>query len=430
MADEGAPPRRGGEESRQLRARLEAAEARIEAQADDLAATKARVAAAEENVQALQDKVSGLDDLEETVKSQGLRLTALHETQQAMGARFDKRFEAAEGALARVEGRVGSVEGAASRLEGRVDKLKEELLVPAHNVTLPADLQAEGEAGGSEDDVAKLTHLLGVFGCGAAAAVEPGAKMLEHAEAIDGKASIDLKCKVSYDDVDVQVEGRYAEILKYLQSTLRATEADDDDVRREAEELRLALNEMRMTKADRGDLAQLRAQVATQVDDAMGATEIEELRRDLDARPRRAELFELLTNKVSFSDLQRSIAKLEQRAPPPPAAAPPRDDDDASTLKTADTADKKARAQAARQTKVLAGFAVGAAPLGTLAPLEHVPDGGHDASRPLYVCDPAADGRAPAPSPGAAAPRRTASDRGLSPEPQAPPVASYYQRAP
>ena len=146
-----------------LRARLEAAEARIEAQADDLAATKARVAAAEENVSALQDKVSGLDDLEETVKSQGLRLTALHETQQAMGARFDKRFEAAEGALARVEGRVGSVEGAASRLEGRVDKLKEELLVPAHNVTLPADLQAEGEAGGSEDDVAKLTHLLGVF---------------------------------------------------------------------------------------------------------------------------------------------------------------------------------------------------------------------------------------------------------------------------
>ena len=105
-------------------------------------------------------------------------------------------------------------------------------------------------------------------------------------------------------------------------------------------ELRLALNEMRMTKADRGDLAQLRAQVATQVDDAMGATEIEDLRRDLDARPRRAELFELLTNKVSFSDLQRSIAKLEQRAPPPPAAAPPRDDDDASTLKTADASDR------------------------------------------------------------------------------------------
>ena len=154
-----------------------------------------------------------------------------------------------------------------------------------------------------------------------------------------------LKCKVSYDDVDVQVEGRYAEILKYLQSTLRATEADDDDVRREAAELRLALNEMRMTKADRGDLAQLRAQVATQVDDAMGATEIEDLRRDLDARPRRAELFELLTNKVSFSDLQRSIAKLEQRAPPPPAAAPPRDDDDASTLKTADASDRSTRAR-------------------------------------------------------------------------------------
>ena len=185
------------EESRQLRARLEAAEARIEAQADDLAATKARVAAAEENVSALQDKVSGLDDLEETVKSQGLRLTALHETQQAMGTRFDKRFEAAEGALARVEGRVGSVEGAASRLEGRVDKLKEELLVPAHNVTLPADLQAEGEAGGSEDDVAKLTHLLGVFRDSLEAheaAVERQRKMLEeHAEAIDGKASIDVE---------------------------------------------------------------------------------------------------------------------------------------------------------------------------------------------------------------------------------------------
>ena len=282
-----------------------------------------------------------------------------------------------------------------------------------------------------------------------------------------------LKCKVSYDDVDVQVEGRYAEILKYLQSTLRATEADDDDVRREAAELRLALNEMRMTKADRGDLAQLRAQVATQVDDAMGATEIEDLRRDLDARPRRAELFELLTNKVSFSDLQRSIAKLEQRAPPPPAAAPPRDDDDASTLKTADASDRSTRARkhaqqvlrvprgpedaaatargygdfkrpgsapldtlppraclsceaplvnaAAKlkyQTKVLgAGFAVGAAPLGTLAPLEHVPDGGHDASRPLYVSAIPPPTVVPAPGAPSHAPlphaSRTLSDRGL-----------------
>ena len=50
-----------------------------------------------------------------------------------------------------------------------------------------------------------------------------------------------LKCKVSYDDVDVQVEGRYAEILKYLQSTLRATEADDDDVRLRRAQRRLCL---------------------------------------------------------------------------------------------------------------------------------------------------------------------------------------------
>ena len=118
---------------------------------------------------------------------------------------------------------------------------------------------------------------------------------------------VQLKYKVSYEDVDVKVEARFGEILVYLQSALHATEADDDDVRRETSQLRRGLDEMRTIKADRGDLAQIRSQIASQVDDIMSANEIKNFKHELDTRPKRAEILDLLAKKTSFWDLKQSL---------------------------------------------------------------------------------------------------------------------------
>ena len=268
---------------------------------------------------------------------------------------------------------LGTVEEVVSHLQARVAKLKENLLVPAQNVTLPTELQAD-LTGNVDDRGSQLTHLLASFRDQLEiheADVERQRKMLQdHTIAISGKASIEienivhshslhlegvqakidanaechlpsmlaaideaekqlvdilnqLKYKVSYEDVDVKVEARFGEILVYLQSALHATEADDDDVRRETSQLRRGLDEMRTIKADRGDLAQIRSQIASQVDDIMSANEIKNFKHELDTRPKRAEILDLLAKKTSFWDLKQSLdaalGDRMQKATPPTA---------------------------------------------------------------------------------------------------------------
>jgi len=349
------------EESRQLRAFLRRARQTIELQSAGLNEIGGRLSTAERTIETLKGQISGLDDLEKMISNHNVQISTLREKANAMDMRSSRRFEANEQSLSTVEFRLGTAEVIASRLEGRIDRLKEELLLPAHNVTLPADLHAEAnlteETMVTEDQRSHLTHLLGVFRDQLEtheATVENHNKQLaEHTEAIKGKAKVaiekavwchasrldtlqekmdadsecdiptmladlrgaemqlkiilgQLKSKVTYDDLSSNIEARYAEILAYLQSTLQATEGDDGDLRQETKILRHALNEMRMTKADRGDLAQLRAQIASHDSSAKEAAEIEAIKDELELRPKRSDVCKMLSSKVSFADLKLS----------------------------------------------------------------------------------------------------------------------------
>ena len=123
-----------------------------------------------------------------------------------------------------------------------------------------------------------------------------------------------LQHKVSYDDVDVKIEERYMEILLYLQQVLKATEGDDEDVRKETSDLRTALSEMRANKADRGDMVQLRAQLASQLGDATRGLSAEQVQAELLERPRRAEVFTLLRDKASYAEVKHIANQAAHRA--------------------------------------------------------------------------------------------------------------------
>ena len=345
-------------EMRQLREFLAAAEQSIRKQSEELAGTRHQLIDAKHQTSLLQDRLSTLKNLEHKVCSQDGQIITLQKLANDMDARFTRHFEGTQTSLSKVDIRLGTVEEAVSHLQARVAKLKENLLVPAQNVTLPTELQA-GLSENIDDRGSQLTHLLVSFRDQLEiheADVECQRKMLQdHAIAISSKASIEiettvsshslqlegvqakidadaechlpsmlaaineaekqlidilnqLKYKVSYEDVDVKVEARFVEILVYLQSALHATETDDDDVRRETSQLQRALNEMRMTKADRGDLAQILSQIASQeVDDTMSANEIMNFKHELDTRPKRAEMLDLLAKKTSFWDLEQSL---------------------------------------------------------------------------------------------------------------------------
>ena len=326
-------------EMKQLREFLAAVERSTRKQSEELAGTRQQLIDNRDQISVLQGRLSTFKDLEDKVCSQDGQITALQKLANDMDARFTRRFEGTQTFLSKVDMRLGTVEEVVSHLQARVAKLKENLLVPAQNVTLPTELQAD-LTGNVDDRGSQLTHLLASFRDQLEiheADVERQRKMLQdHAIAISGKASIEienivhshslhlegvqakidanaechlpsmlaaideaekqlvdilnqLKYKVSYEDVDVKVEARFGEILVYLQSALHATEADDDDVRRETSQLRRGLDEMRTIKADRGDLAQIRSQIASQVDDIMSANEIKNFKHELDTRPKRAE---------------------------------------------------------------------------------------------------------------------------------------------
>ncbi len=344
-------------EMKQLREFLAAVERSTRKQSEELAGTRQQLIDNRDQISVLQGRLSTFKDLEDKVCSQDGQITALQKLANDMDARFTRRFEGTQTFLSKVDMRLGTVEEVVSHLQARVAKLKENLLVPAQNVTLPTELQAD-LTGNVDDRGSQLTHLLASFRDQLEiheADVERQRKMLQdHAIAISGKASIEienivhshslhlegvqakidanaechlpsmlaaideaekqlvdilnqLKYKVSYEDVDVKVEARFGEILVYLQSALHATEADDDDVRRETSQLRRGLDEMRTIKADRGDLAQIRSQIASQVDDIMSANEIKNFKHELDTRPKRAEILDLLAKKTSFWDLKQSL---------------------------------------------------------------------------------------------------------------------------
>ena len=344
-------------EMRQLREFLAAVERSTRKQSEELAGTRQQLIDNRDQISVLQGRLSTFKDLEDKVCSQDGQITALQKLANDMDARFARRFEETQTFLSKVDMRLGTVEEVVSHLQARVAQLKENLLIPAQNVTLPTELQAD-LTGNVDDRGSQLTHLLASFRDQLEiheADVERQRKMLQdHAIAISGKASIEienivhshslhlegvqakidanaechlpsmlaaideaekqlvdilnqLKYKVSYEDVDVKVEARFGEILVYLQSALHATEADDDDVRRETSQLRRGLDEMRTIKADRGDLAQIRSQIASQVDDIMSANEIKNFKHELDIRPKRAEILDLLAKKTSFWDLKQSL---------------------------------------------------------------------------------------------------------------------------
>lgn len=350
------------DESGLLRAFLEEARHAIERQSVELIKANGRLDVTEKTIEALQEKVSCLSFLEKTISNHNVQISTLQETASAMDLRSSKRFEAHEQSLSTVKMRMNTTEVTASRLEGRIDRLKEELLLPAYNVTLPTDLHAEARftegAVATEDQKSHLTHLLGAFRDQLEtheAAVEHHDKKLDdHTAAIRLKAKIDieeticshtsqldllqkkmeadsdcdipsmladlreaemqlrnileqLNSKVTYDDLSSNIESKYAEILAYLQSALRATEDDDGDLRQETKILRHALNEIRMTKADKGDLAQLRAQIASHKSRDSNTAEIAVIKEELELRPKHSEICKLLSNKVSFADLKTSL---------------------------------------------------------------------------------------------------------------------------
>jgi len=347
------------DELKLLKTSSKKAEQLLVTQGAGLCDVDSRLRVMENTIQALQGKLSGLGELEGMVSRQGEQIVALQEVVDGIQLQSSERFEANKQILLTVETRLRNAETMTSRLETRVDRLKEELFLPACNITLPLELHAQRFVGDSPHDkkVHLLTHLLGTFQDQLEShetSVEfHNARIDEHAIAIAGKAKIDLEeivrahsalldrvqakinadadcdipgmladlkqaeeqiksildrlqCKVSYDDLDSGIEKRYVEILSYLQSSLHVTEVDEKDLRRETNALQNALNEVRMSKADRGDLAQLRSQVASQESKALEAIEINALAEELELRPKRSEVHKLLASKVSFADLQKS----------------------------------------------------------------------------------------------------------------------------
>lgn len=345
-------------ESNLLRESFEAAEQKFKQQYKEIAEVKQRLIDAENNIAILKDKMLVLNNVQDMVSGQSCQIVELQKSTDALNSRFSSRMKSNEHLLSQVEVRLRIVEETTSRLENRVDRLKEELLIPAKNVILPLELQAGADdltGGGTfqlsnlltsfqdklENQEATLNlqrHMLQESAevIAGKAPVHLEDTVRKHASHLDSlQASIDadadcnlpcmlaslreaetdiinilkrLKCKVSYDDVDVKIEARFSEILLYLQTTLHTTEDDDDHVRRETSELRRGLNEMRMTKADRGDLAQLTAQIGSRSDDMSFKVELEE-------RPKRTEILHLLTTKVSFADLNRSLRNLDLPKP-------------------------------------------------------------------------------------------------------------------
>ena len=250
-------------EMRQLREFLAAVERSTRKQSEELAGTRQQLIDNRDQISVLQGRLSTFKDLEDKVCSQDGQITALQKLANDMDARFTRRFEGTQTFLSKVDMRLGTVEEVVSHLQARVAKLKENLLVPAQNVTLPTELQAD-LTGNVDDRGSQLTHLLASFRDQLEiheADVERQRKMLQdHAIAISGKASIEienivhshslhlegvqakidanaechlpsmlaaideaekqlvdilnqLKYKVSYEDVDVKVEARFGEIL-------------------------------------------------------------------------------------------------------------------------------------------------------------------------------------------------------------------------
>mmetsp|Transcript_6680 Transcript_6680/g.21027 ORF Transcript_6680/g.21027 Transcript_6680/m.21027 type:complete len:514 (+) Transcript_6680:41-1582(+) len=335
------------------------AEENIVRQSEELGEVKSQLKDAQDRITALMEKTSILKDLECKVSEQNAQIATLRQLMISMDSRFTKHLEHNELHRSNVEIRLGSMEESTVHLEASMGRLKDELLLPAQNVILPEELQII-ESGASDSQYSQLTHLLASFRDKLEiqeVALEHQRKILQsHATAIDGKASIELenamrlhasrlanvqakvdadaqcdlpsmlatlkeaetqlakvlgqlKCKVSYEDVDVKIESRFNEILEYLQSTLHTTENDDDDIRRETNQLRCVINEVRIAKADRGDLAQLRCQMASQAVNPSAHDDFEHIRKELNDRPKRDEIFQLLSSKVSILDLKRSLAE-------------------------------------------------------------------------------------------------------------------------
>lgn len=71
--------------------------------------------------------------------------------------------------------------------------------------------------------------------------------------------------KVSTVEVDMRIEGKYEEIIDHLQKALRATESDEDDFKKCADELKTSVEGLRKSKADKKDMSDLKTLIMTQL---------------------------------------------------------------------------------------------------------------------------------------------------------------------
>merc|ERR1712199_71755 len=120
----------------QLREFLAAVERSTRKQSEELAGTRQQLIDNRDQISVLQGRLSTFKDLEDKVCSQDGQITALQKLANDMDARFTRRFEGTQTFLSKVDMRLGTVEEVVSHLQARVAKLKENLLVPAQNVTL------------------------------------------------------------------------------------------------------------------------------------------------------------------------------------------------------------------------------------------------------------------------------------------------------
>ena len=149
-------------EMKQLREFLAAVERSTRKQSEELAGTRQQLIDNRDQISVLQGRLSTFKDLEDKVCSQDGQITALRKLANDMDARFARRFEETQTFLSKVDMRLGTVEEVVSHLQARVAQLKENLLIPAQNVTLPTELQAD-LTGNVDDRGSQLTHLLASF---------------------------------------------------------------------------------------------------------------------------------------------------------------------------------------------------------------------------------------------------------------------------